>query len=147
MKKYVLMLLITAGFVSFSKAQQQKTPTAAEMATKTMDALEKRLKLNSTQKNIIYNYQFDLSKEQLEMFKKQQSGRYNEDDVTKFYKLQNETNKNIKSILKPDQIAEYEKFLDEQMRGGAKKKKKKNGKEEEEVVTGIEGLKLPPGNQ
>lgn len=146
MKRYVLTLAIALGISYAAEAQSQKMPTATEMATKSIEALDKKLKLNQTQKNIIYNYTLDLSKEQLALAKKQQSGAFNEDDVTKFYKLQNETTKNIKNILKGDQVQQYDDFLDEQLRGGDKKKKKgKRGKnEEEEVVTGISGLKLPP---
>lgn len=147
MKKYLLISMMFLGFGA--AAQTQKMPTATELTTKTMEALEKKIKLNSTQRSIIYNYNLELSKEQLEMAKKRQAGTFDPDDVTKFYKLQNENNEKIKNILKPEQVAEYEKFLDEQMSGGEKKKKKKKrGKdEEEEVVTGISGLKLPPGQK
>lgn len=147
MKKYALILLIACATVSFVQAQQQKTPTATELTDKTMAALDKKVKLNQTQKNIIYNYMLDISKEQLAISKKQQTGANVEDDVTRFYKHQNETTQNIKNILKGDQLTDYDKFIEEQLRGGEKKKKKgKRGKEEEEeVVTGISGLKLPPG--
>lgn len=144
MKRYILILGMAFGVISFASAQQ-KMPTAGEMATKSVDTLAKRLKLNPTQKNIIYNYTFDMCKAQLEMSKKQQTGAYNEDDISRFYRLQNETSTNIKNVLKGDQLTEYDKFMEEQLRGGNKKKKKKKGKDdEEEVVTGISGLKLPP---
>lgn len=145
MKRYALILLVVFGVVSFAEAQQ-KVPTATELTDKTMAAMEKKVKLNQTQKNIIYNYMLDISKEQLAISKKQQTGAGTEDDVTRFYRLQNETTKNIRNILKGDQQTDYDKFVEEQLRGGEKKKKKgKHGKEEEEeVVTGIAGLKLPP---
>jgi len=144
MKKYLLISLMFMGLGAV--AQTQKMPTATEMTTKTMEALEKKIKLNSTQRSIIYNYNLELSKEQLEMAKKRQAGTFDPDDVTKYYKLQNDNNDKIRNILKPEQLPEYEKFLEEQVNGGdKKKKKKKRGKdEEEEVVTGISGLKLPP---
>jgi protein CpxP len=146
MKKYTVLLLIFSCVIMLAKAQQ-KVPTATEMATKSVDTLAKRLKLNPTQKSVIYTYTLDLCKEQLALVKKQQAGNYNEDDVTKFYKMQNETTNRIKTLLKDDQPAEYDKFLEEQLNGGNKKKKNKRGKrnkEEEEVVTGISGLILPP---
>jgi len=120
-------------------------PTAQEMTVKNVDELEKKLKLTSTQKSVIYNYVFDMSKQQLELIKRQQAGTSKEDDVAKFYKLQNETNDNIRTILKGDQLPEFEKVLEDRLNGNGKKKKKKGkDKEEEEVVTGISGLKLQP---
>ncbi|MCD0487212.1 hypothetical protein LPB86_03170 [Pedobacter sp. MC2016-14] len=147
MKVYILTLLLIAGITGFAKAQSNKIPTAQELATKSIDEMDKTVKMNPTQRNIIYNYTLDMTKEQLALIKKQQAGNYNEDDVSKFYKLQNQTTQNIKTILKGDQIAAYDKFLEDQLSGNSKKKKKKGkrGKEEEEeVVTGISGLKLPP---
>lgn len=142
MKRYVLLAFLLLGLGSFTKAQQ-KMPTAQEMTVKSVDELEKRLKLTPTQKSVIYNYVFDMSKQQLDLIKRQQAGTSKEDDVTKFYKLQNDTNDNIRTILKGDQLPEFEKVLEDRLNGGNKKKKKKGkGKEEEEVVTGISGLKL-----
>lgn len=143
MKRYILAVMLLLGFNTFTKAQQ-KMPTAQEMTVKSVEELEKRLKLTSTQKGVIYNYVFDMSKEQLDLIKRQQAGTSKEDDVTKFYKLQNDTNDKIRTILKGDQLPEFEKVLEDRLNGGAKKKKKKGKKEEEEVVTGISGLKLPP---
>jgi protein CpxP len=142
MKKYVLILLMAVGTGFFAKAQ--KVPTATEMTAKSMEALDKKLKLNPTQKSIIYNYTMNLSKEQLALSQKQQAGTFNENDITNFYKLQNETTKNIRNILKGEQQTDYDNFLEEQLRGGDKKKKKgKHAKdEEEEVVTGISGLTI-----
>jgi protein CpxP len=108
-----------------------------------MDALAKKIELNATQKNVIYNYTLDLYTAQLALTKKQQAGQSNEDDITKMYKLQNETTRNIKNILKGEQLDQYDQFIEEQMRGGDKKKKKgkRTKEEEEDVVTGISGLK------
>lgn len=144
MKKQVLILLMIFG--TGLSVYAQKIPTATEMTAKNIEAMDKKVKLNPTQKNIIYNYTLEMCKEQLALSKKQQAGTYNEEDVSRFYRLSNETTKNIRNVLKGDQQIEYDKFLEEQLRGGEKKKKKsKHGKaEEEEVVTGIEGLKLPP---
>jgi len=150
MKAYILTLLLITGLAGFANAQANKMPTAQEMATKSIDEMDKTVKMNPTQRNIIYNYTLDMTKEQLALIKKQQAGNYNEDDVSKFYKLQNQTTQNIKTILKGDQITAYEKFLEDQLSGNGKKKKKKgkHGKEEEEeTVTGISGLKLPPPTQ
>lgn len=142
MKPYILLAFLLIGLGSIAKAQQ-KMPTAQEMTVKNVDELEKRLKLTSTQKSVIYNYVFDMSKQQLDLIKRQQAGTSKEDDVTKFYKLQNDTNDNIRTILKGDQLSEFEKVLEDRLNGGNKKKKKKGkGKEEDEVVTGISGLKL-----
>jgi len=143
MKKSVLTLLMVLGTVILVEAQQ-KLPTATEMATKSIEALDKKVKLNPTQKNVIYNYMVDMCKDQLDLSKKQQAGTAGEDDITRFYKSQNATNASIRNILKGDQQAQYDEFLEEQARGGQKKKKKgKHDKEDEEVVTGISGLKLP----
>jgi len=143
MKIYILLAFLLLGFGQVVKAQQPKMPTAQEMTVKSVDELEKRLKLTSTQKGVIYNYVFDMSKQQLDLIKRQQAGTSKEDDVTKFYKLQNDTNDKIRTILKGDQVAEFEKVLEDRLNGGTKKKKKKGkDKEEEEVVTGISGLKL-----
>lgn len=143
MKRYILAIMLLLGVNSLTKAQQ-KMPTPQEMTVKNVEELEKRLKLSPTQKSVIHNYIFDMSKLQLEMIKRQQAGTSNEDDVTKFYKVQNETNDKIRTILKGDQLPEFEKVLEERLNGGTKKKKnnKGKGKEEEEVVTGISGLKL-----
>lgn len=145
MKTYILLAFLLLGLGSLTKAQQ-KMPTAQEMTVKNVDELEKRLKLTPTQKSVIYNYVFDMSKQQLDLIKRQQAGTSKEDDVTKFYKVQNDTNDNIRTILKGDQLPEFEKVLEDRLNGVTKKKKNKKGKgkEEEEVVTGISGLKLQP---
>ncbi len=143
MKPYILLAFLLFG-LSFSIKAQQKMPTAQEMTVKNVDELEKRLKLTATQKSVIYNYVFDMSKQQLELIKRQQAGTSKEDDVTKFYKVQNETNDNIRTILKGSQLQEFEKVLEDRLNGVTQKKKKKRGQEKEEVVTGISGLKLQP---
>lgn len=142
MKKHILLLILVLGSC-FYAAAQQKMPTASELTSKSMDALAKKIELNPTQKNIIYNYTLDLYTAQLALTKKQQAGQSNEDDITKMYKLQNETTRNIKNILKGEQLDQYDQFIEEQMRGGDKKKKKgkRTKDEEEDVVTGISGLK------
>ena len=142
MKRLILMMLLVLGGV-FSSVAQQKQPTAEEIARKNVDELEKRLKLSSTQKSVVYNYAFSLAKEQLALFKKQQASGYNDEEMTKYYKFQNETNKNIKSVLKPEQITEYDKITEERLSGidpNKKKKKSKKGEEEDKIV-GIEGLR------
>jgi protein CpxP len=148
MRRYILVVALLLAVNLHGKAQQPKMPTAQEMTVKNVDELEKRLKLTPTQKSVIYNYVFDMSKQQLELIKRQQAGTSKEDDVTKFYKLQNDTNDNIRTILKGDQLPEFEKVLEDRLNGGNTNKNKKKGKkgkeEEEEVVTGISGLKLKP---
>lgn len=141
MKRLILMMLLVLGGI-FSSVAQQKQPTAEELAKKNVDEIEKRLNLSATQKSVIYNYAFSLAKEQLALFKKQQASGYNDEEMTKYYKFQNETNKSIKSILKPEQIIEYDKLTEERLSGidSSKKKKKKKGEEEDKIV-GIEGLR------
>jgi protein CpxP len=140
MKKHLLTLILVLSTTLYAAAQ--KIPTATELATKSMAALDKKMTLNPTQRNIIYNYTLDLYTAQLAYSKKQQAGLSNEDDITKMYKLQNETTANIRHILKGEQLDQYDQFLEEQMRGGDNKKKKgKHAKDEEDVVTGISGLK------
>lgn len=143
MKTYILVVLLLFGLNTITRAQAQKMPTVQELTVKNVDELNERLKLTPTQKSIIHNYTFDMYKLQLDLIKKQQAGNSNEDDVTKFYKFQNETNDNIKNILKGDQVAEFDKLLEERLNGDNKKKKNKKGKKkkEEETVTGISGLK------
>lgn len=144
MKRYFFIALVLVGINTLAKAQQNKMPTAQEMTAKNVDELEKRLKLSPTQKSVIYTYVYDMSKQQLDLIKRQQAGTSKEDDVTKFYKLQNDTNDNIRTILKGDQLPEFEKVLEERLSGVDRKKKKKKGKQdkEEEVVSDISGLKL-----
>ena len=147
MKKLILLLALTIGVFFSSKAQ--KIPTVDELAKKNVDEMEKRLKLTPTQKSVIYNYAFDMAKEQLALYKKQQAGTYRDEDETRIYRLQNETNANIKKVLKADQIDEFNKLNEERLSGidpeKQKKKKKKKGEVEEKVV-GIEGLKGATNN-
>ncbi len=144
MKKLLFLFFILCN-VSVVMAQP-KMPTPEELAKKNIDELETRLKLTSTQKSVIYNYAFFIAKEQLNLVKKQQVTGYNDEEMTKFYRLNNETNKNIKAVLKPEQVIEFDKLTEERLAGidptKKKKKKKKKGEEEEKIV-GIEGLKLP----
>lgn len=144
MKRYVLILMMVAGLGLFAKAQKVP-PTAVEMTDKNIEALEKKVKLNPTQRGIIYNYTLDMFKEQVAISRKQQAGTFQEDDIARFYKMQNQTSKNIRNILKGEQQTQYDEFQEEQLRGGDKKKKKKKHSkdEEEDVVTGISGLTLP----
>ncbi|MGF1922531.1 MAG: hypothetical protein ACQUHE_00010 [Bacteroidia bacterium] len=142
MRKLFLIMVLIFGAIFSSIAQKQ--PTAEELAKKNVDELEKRLKLSQTQKNVIYNYAFFIAKEQLLLYKKQMAAGVDNDEMTKYYKLQNETNKNIRTVLKPEQVIEFDKILEERLSGidpSKKKKKLKKGEEEEKVV-GIEGLKI-----
>jgi protein CpxP len=141
MKRFVLITMLVLG--AFFSSWAQKIPTAEEIAKKNIEEMDKRLKLTPTQRSIIYNYVFDLSKEQLGLYKKQQAGTFRPEDETNFFKLNNQTNNNIKNLLKPDQVIEYNKLTEERLSGvdpNKKKKKLKKGEEEEKVV-GIEGLK------
>lgn len=146
MKKWMVMLVLMLGIVFAGKAQ--KVPTAEELAKKNIEELDKRLKLSPTQRSVVYNYAYELAKEQLALYKKQQAGTYKDEDETKFYKVQNELNKNIKAVLKPEQVTEYNLIVEERLSGidpNAKKKKKRKGEEEDKVV-GIEGLKSGGNN-
>lgn len=140
MKRIVLMLVLCLGLVFTGKAQ--KVPTAEELAKKNIEELDKRLKLSPTQRSVVYNYAYNLAKEQLALYKKQQAGTFKDEDETQFFKIQNETNKNIRAVLKPEQVTEYNIVVEERLNGidPNKKKKKKKGEEEEKVV-GIEGLR------
>ncbi len=140
------MLLFVLGLIYTSSAQ--KVPTPDEMAKKNVEELEKRLKLTPTQRNIIYNYAYDFAKEQFALYKKQMAGTFKEEDETKFFKMQADVNKNIKTVLKGDQVAEFDKIIEERLSGidPTKKKKKLKKGEEEEKVVGIEGLKTKPTN-
>lgn len=143
MKKFIHVLcaiLVT----TLSAAAQQKMPTAEEIAKKNVDELETRLKLTSTQRSVVYHYAFNIAKEQLELIKSQQVTGYKDEEVAKFYRLNNEMHRNIKAVLKPDQILEYDKVTEERLAGIDSKKKKKNRKknDEDEKIVGIEGLRM-----
>lgn len=140
MKRIALMLMLMVAVVLSSRAQ--KMISADEIAKKNVDELETRLKLTATQKGIIYRYAYDFNKEQLVLVKKQQAGTFKPEDETLYYRLQAEYHKNVKAVLKADQLPEYDKIVEERLNGvdTAKKKKKKKGEEEEKVV-GIEGLR------
>ncbi len=145
MKRLILMVLMVMGLGFVSNAQ--KIPTSEEIAKKNVDEMEKRLKLTPTQKSVIYNYAFDMAKEQLDLYKKQQAGTYRNEDETRIFRLMNEMNKNIKNVLKPDQIDEFNKLTEERLSGvDPKKKKKKKKGEEEEKIVGIEGLRGATNN-
>ncbi|WP_461485981.1 hypothetical protein [Pedobacter sp.] len=148
MKKFLSALLFFTTMVMAALAQP-KMPTPEELAKKNVEELETRLKLSSTQKSVIYNYAYNLAKEQVNLFKKQQATGYNDEEMTKFYRLNNETNKNIKAVLKPEQIIEFDKVTEERLSGidSSKKKKKRKKGEEEEKVVGIEGLKSVKAGQ
>ena len=141
MKKLILILTLVIG--TFYAAKAQKVPTAEELAKKNIEEMDKRLKLTSTQKSVIYNYAFGMAKEQLALYKKQQAGNAKPEDETRIYRLQNEMNSNIKTVLKGDQIEGFNQLNEERLSGidPLKKKKKLKKGEEEEKVVGIEGLK------
>jgi protein CpxP len=146
MKRLVILFLIVIGVNGWVSAQQNKMPTPTEIAQKNVDDLDKRLKLNATQKSVIYSFTFNQAKEQADLIKRQQAGNSREEDVDKFYKLQNETTKNIRNVLRPEQQAEYDKVIEERLSGKGlkgKNKKKKKG-EEEEVESDIKGLLSGP---
>jgi protein CpxP len=141
MKKllFLFLLLCNVGAVM----AQPKMPTAEELAKKNVDELETRLKLTPTQKSVVYNYAFAIAKEQLDLVKKQQATGYNDEEMSKFYRKNNETNKKIKAVLKPEQVIEFDKLTEERLAGidPTKKKKKRKRGEAEEKIVGIEGLK------
>jgi protein CpxP len=141
MRKLMLMFVMMVGFAVVGRAQ--KVPTADELAKKNVDEMEKRLKLTPTQKGIVYNYAYDFAKENVALYKKQQAGTFKPEDETKFFRMQADLNKNIKLVLKGDQVAEYDKLVEERLNGvtATKKKKKLKKGEEEEKTVGIEGLK------
>ncbi len=147
MKKFLSALLLFTTMAVAAMAQQPKMPTPEELAKKNVDELETRLKLSSTQKSVIYNYAYNLAKEQIALSKKQQATGFNDEEISKLYRLNNETNKNIKAVLKPEQIVEFDKIVEDRLNGvdPTKKKKKKKKGEEEEKVVGIEGLKSGSG--
>ncbi len=147
MRKFLSALLLLKT-ITIAAMEQPKMPTPEELAKKNVDELETRLKLSSTQKSIIYNYAYNMAKEQVALMKKQQATGYDDEAVTKIYRLNNETNKNIKAVLKPEQALEYDKVVEERLAGiDPKKKKKKKKGEEEEKIVGIEGLKSVKAGQ
>ncbi|MBC6113029.1 hypothetical protein ACFOG5_14465 [Pedobacter fastidiosus] len=145
MKRIVFLFLIVIGISGLAKAQQNKMPTPDEVAKKNVEDLDKRLKLNDTQKSVVYRFTYNQAKEQADLIKRQQAGNSREEDVDKFYKLQNETSKSIRNVLKGEQQTEYDKIIEERLSGKAAKtsKKKKKG-EEEEVEGDIKGLLSGP---
>lgn len=145
MKKFILLYLILFGaFVVKAQNTAPKMPTPDEIAKKNVDELDKRLKLNATQKSVIYSYAYNQAKEQAEMIKRRQAGKGGEQDVDNYYKLSNETDKNIRNVLKGEQQTEYDKIVEERLSGKSGKKKKK-GKGDEEISTGdLKGLLSAP---
>lgn len=143
MKRLVILFVILVGVNGLVRAQQNKMPTPTEIAQKNVDELDKRLKLNGTQKSVIYSFTYNQAKEQAELIKRQQAGNSKEEDVDKFYKLQNETSKNIRNVLRPEQQLEYDKVIEERLSGKSQKNKKKK-KGEEEVESDIKGLLSAP---
>ncbi|KQS31695.1 hypothetical protein [Pedobacter sp. Leaf194] len=141
MKNVIVLFLMVVGFAMLSMAQQ-KAPTPTEIAKKNVEDLDKKLKLNDTQKSIIYSLTYNQAKEQSDLVKRQQAGHTKEDDVDKYYKMQNETSKSIRNVLKGEQQAKYDKIIEDRLSGKANKKKKKG--EEEEVEGDINGLLLKP---
>ncbi|WP_316755181.1 hypothetical protein [Pedobacter aquatilis] len=142
MKKVIFLFLIVIGINSLATAQQNKVPTPTEIARKNVEDLDKKLKLNDTQKSIIYSLTFNQAKEQADLVKRQQAGNSREDDADKYYKLQNQTSKGIREVLKGDQQTKYDKIIEERLSGKSNKKKKKG--EEEEVEGDINGLLIKP---
>jgi len=140
MKKVIVLFLMVIGFGSLAVAQQ-KAPTPSEIAKKNVEDLDKKLKLNDTQKSIIYSLTYNQAKEQSDLVKRQQAGNTKEDDIDKYYKMQNETSKSIRNVLKGEQQAQYDKIIEDRLSGKANKKKKKG---EEEVEGDISGLLLKP---
>lgn len=136
------MIAFVTALSTLVKAQQAATPPKPEEITKkSVDELDKRLKLNATQKSIIYNFTYSQVKEQQELIKQQNNGGENEQTLTRFYKLQNETNKNIRAVLKDDQQKEYDKMIQERLNGKDIKKKRKNKKNaEDDIVTDLPGI-------
>ncbi|SER92953.1 hypothetical protein [Pedobacter rhizosphaerae] len=144
MKRIVFLFLILIGVTGAVNAQQNKMPTPDEIAKKNVEDLDKRLKLNGTQKSVIYSYTYTQAKEQAELIKRQQAGTSREEDVDKFYKLQNETSKNIRTVLKGEQQTEYDKIIEERLSGKSNKGKKKKKGEEVEEAGDIKGLLTGP---
>lgn len=148
MKRVLLILLMSFGIMGIVNAQQNKTPSPDEITKKSVEELEKRLKLNATQKSVIYSFTLNQVKQQAELIKKQQTGGFKEDDVDKYYRIQNDANNNIRNVLKGEQQTEFDKYIEERLSGINKntKKKKKKG-EEEEVPSDIKGLLSVPKNE
>jgi len=144
MKRLVILFLIVVSVNGLVRAQQNKMPTPTEIAQKNVEDLDKRLKLNGTQKSVIYSFTYNQAKEQAELIKRQQAGNSREEDVDKFYKLQNETTKNIRNVLRPEQQLEYDKVIEERLSGKNPKSKKKKKGEEEEIQSDIKGLLSAP---
>lgn len=130
MKTYILTVLLFLSAGPFVIAQN-KIPTVQELTTKDMAELEERVKLSPTQKGVIYNYTFELYKQQMDLYKKQQAGTIREEEMSKFRRLQDETNDNIRNLLKGEQVAQFEQLLDDRMNGTTKKKSKKTKNKKE----------------
>ncbi|WP_129716812.1 hypothetical protein [Pedobacter sp. SYP-B3415] len=144
MKKILILFLLFIAIASGAYAQQQpKMPTAEEIAKKNLDELEKKLKLNPTQKTVISTYVLSQAKDEQGLMKMQQSGATREMLMDRYYKIQEDASRNIKAVLKPEQQKEYDAWVLEKRSGPEKKKKKgKKNNEDDEVVDGVEALKL-----
>lgn len=140
MRRLIFILFMIVGCALTLKAQQNKLPTPAETAKKNVDDLSARLKLNETQKSVIYRFTFAQAKVQSEMIKRQQAGNPRDDDADNYYKIQNETNDNIREVLKDVQKIEFNKVIEERLRGITSASKKRKKGKEPEVVGDIRGL-------
>ena len=145
MNKFIFLFLFAISVGCVANAQQNKMPTPDEVAKKNVEDLDKSLKLNETQKSVIFRFTFEQAKAQQELMKKQEKTGFNEQDIDVFYKLQNETSKNIRNVLKGDQQKEYDKIVEERLSGVTEKSKKKKKKGEvEEAPSDIKGLLSGP---
>ncbi|MGY3054454.1 protein CpxP [Pedobacter sp. UYEF25] len=142
--KRLILILFAVILLGLTTQAQQKMPTPAETAKKNVDDLTTRLKLNDTQKSVIYRFTYAQAKEQSEMIKRQQAGTPKDDDADKYYKIQNETNANIRDVLKGDQKTEFDKVIEERLRGITPDSKKRKKGKEPEVEGDIRGLLIKP---
>ena len=130
MKTYILATLLFFGAGSLATAQN-KIPTVQELTVKDVAEVEERVKLSPTQKSIIYNYTFEKYKQQMDLYKRQQAGTVREEEMSKFKRFQDETDDNIRNLLKGEQIALFDQLIEDRMNGTTKKKTKKSKNKKE----------------
>ncbi len=118
MRKVLLTCFVLAGALLFSYAQppqrggQQGRMSPEDRAKRTVEDLEKSLKLTKQQQDSVYAYSLTQAKEQQALFQQGQDGD-RQAMMGKMREIRANTDKKIRTILNDDQKAAYDKLMKE----------------------------------
>lgn len=117
MKTVLLTIVALTGAFLFSYAQPQQRGGQGRMnpeerAKRTVENLEKPLKLTKEQKDSVYAYSLAQTKEQQALFQQGRDGD-RQAMMGKMREIQANTDKKIRAILNDDQKASYEELVKE----------------------------------